>query len=167
MNPIVLAAGSAETCNSKRPAPPVRLRLPGGGLARTQDELRSLSAGVRESLVLWAGRPTDEGDAEITHLLSLDCPASDLRLVVPLPERLAALEFVRGEGLLIFADLHTHPTTAFLSEADRARPFGSKDGFYAIVVPDFATGPAPDGWAMYEVRAGNWHSVDVSERITS
>jgi len=80
-------------------------------------------------------------------------------------ERLAALEFVRREGLLIFADLHTHPGAAFLSEADRARPFGSKEGFYAIVVPEFAAAAAPEGWAMYEARAGEWFPVDVSERI--
>lgn len=164
MNAIPLLASSA-TCDSTRPAPPVRLKLPEGGFARTQEELRALSDGVRESLVLWAGRPTNSGDAEVTHVMSLECAASDLRLVVPLDERLAALQFVRREGLLIFADLHTHPGAAFLSEADRARPFGSKDGFYAIVIPDFAMGAAPDGWAMYEARAGDWFSVDVSERI--
>jgi hypothetical protein len=144
----------------------VHLNLPEGGLVQTQEELRALSDGARESLVLWAGRPTGAGAAEITHVLSLECPANDLRLVVPLDERLKALEFVRREELLIFADLHTHPGAAFLSEADRARPFGSKDGFYAIVVPDFATGDAPEGWAMYEARAGDWFPVDVSERIT-
>jgi hypothetical protein len=127
--------------------------------------LRDLSGGVRESLVLWAGRPNSGGGAEVTHLLSLECPATDLRLVVPMPERLAALEFVREHGLLIFADLHTHPGRAFLSEADRARPFGSKAGFYAIVVPDFALGEPLDRWAMYEADAGDWVSVKADERI--
>jgi hypothetical protein len=165
VNAIPLAASSVP-CNSRRPAAPVHLNLPEGGFARTQEELRSLSDGVRESLVLWAGRPTGAGDAEVTHVLSLECPANDHGLVVPLDERLEALEFVRREELLIFADLHTHPAAAFLSEVDRARPFGSKDGFYAIVVPDFAIGDAPEGWAMYEARAGNWFPVDVPERIT-
>lgn len=140
--------------------------LPASGLTRTQEELRALSDGVRESLVLWAGRSTSDSGAEVTHLLSLDCPASELRLVVPLHERLAALKFVREHGLLIFADLHTHPGAAFLSEADRARPFGSKDGFYAIVVPGFASGDALDGWAMYEARAGDWFNVDSHDRIS-
>lgn len=161
--PLTMTSPSAE--EATRPRPPVQLQVPPGGLSRTQEELRSLSGGVRESLVLWAGQRASEDAANITHVLSLDCPATELRLVVPMSERLAALEFVRSEGLLIFADLHTHPGAAFLSDADRARPFGSKDGFYAIVVPEFAAGDAPDGWAMYEARSGAWFSVDVSERV--
>lgn len=165
MNVIQLVTPSMPSHELTRPDPPVNLKLPDRGLARTQDELRTVSDGVRESLVLWAGRPTPDNAAEITHVLSLNCPASELRLVVPLSERIAALEFVRRERILIFADLHTHPAAAFLSETDRARPFGSKDGFYAIVVPEFARGTATDGWAMYEARSGGWYSVDVSERI--
>jgi hypothetical protein len=151
----------------ERPAPPVTLAVPPCGLERTQDELRALSNGVRESLVLWAGHPVDEHRAQITHVLSLHCPAGALHLVVPRSERLAALAYVRQHDLLIFADLHTHPAKAFLSEADRARPFGSRDGFYAIVVPDFARGIAPNGWAMYEAQERGWCSVDVRERISS
>jgi hypothetical protein len=158
-------APTSEAADSVRPSSPVQLRLPPGGLACTQAELRALSGGVREALVLWAGQVNPDGEAEVTDLLSLDCPATDLRLVVPLPERLEALEFVRKSGLLIFADLHTHPDTAFLSDADRARPFGSKAGFYAIVVPNFAVGDPLDGWAMYEANAGEWIAVNPHERI--
>lgn len=150
-----------------RPAGHVRLHLPAGAPEATQDELRSRSAGTREALVVWAGRPAVGRDVTITHLLGLDCEATRLRLVVPLPERVATLKFLRSNQLLAFADLHTHPGEAFLSDADCARPFGSRDGFYAIVVPDFAEGPALSRWAMYEAVGGGWLEVNVDDRIAS
>lgn len=149
-----------------RPDPPVQLKLNDGALDRTQEVLRDLSDGVQEALVLWVGLAVSATTAQITHLLALDCPASDRHLIVPMSERLAALDFVRQSELLIFADLHTHPSVAFLSDIDRARPFGSRNGFYAIVIPDFAIGKAPEGWAMYEADRGDWHSVSIDERIS-
>lgn len=164
MNAIELTAELPPP--GKRPPRPVRLDLPAGAVERTQEELRALSAGCREALVLWAGRPSGSCTATVTHLIALDCEASRLRLVVPMQERIAALGFVRAHELLVFADLHTHPREAFLSDADRARPFAVRDGFYAIVVPNFAEGPALSGWAIYEAVARDWEEVPVRGRIT-
>ena len=63
-------------------------------------------------------------------------------------------DWVRAEQLLIFSDLHTHPGRAFLSAADMAAPFSTRDGFYAAVVPNFAQGEPLEGWRMYEAAAG-------------
>ena len=163
MNSIALTANLPPP--GLRPARPITLRLPTGAAERTQEELRIRSASVRESLVVWAGRPSGHGIVTVTHLLGLDCEAARERLVVPFPERIATLEFLRSNQVLAFADLHTHPEEAFLSRADRARPFGMRDGFYAIVVPDFAHASPFVGWAMYEVVARDWQEVSLSERI--
>jgi hypothetical protein len=65
----------------------------------------------------------------------------------------------------LFADLHTHPTKAFLSCADRARPLSVRSGFYAIVVPDFAAGPARAGWRCYEATGSDWAEVIFGDRF--
>ena len=148
-----------------RPAPPVTLCLTHYLVEDTQRALRVTSAGVRESLVLWAGRAVDAHTAVVTHVIEPACIATNDVLIVPKSERAAVARFLRDHGLLIFADLHTHPAAAFLSAADRARPFSSRDGFYAVVVPDLATRAPLDGWRVYEASDGEWEEVQLSGRL--
>jgi proteasome lid subunit RPN8/RPN11 len=148
-----------------RPEPPVRLRLADGLLKATQAALRDGSSGIRESTVLWAGRPIDGSTALVSHLL---LPIFESRrdfLTIPKDERIKIAAYLRAEGLLAFGDLHTHPRRAFLSDPDRDRPFSQRDGFYAIVIPDFGTRPDGEGWRFYEARAGLWHEVEPARRI--
>lgn len=149
----------------ERPNPPVRLRLSDGLLEETQVALRNGSAGRRESTVLWAGRPLDCSTGLVSHLL---LPAFSSRrdfLTISKEERVAVATFLRAEGLLAFADLHTHPREAFLSEPDRARPFSRRDGFYAIVIPDFATRAPGLDWRFYEAGGGDWREAQADERV--
>jgi proteasome lid subunit RPN8/RPN11 len=148
-----------------RPSPPVRLIISHASLAATQEALRNESASEREALVLWAGRTVDSDLAVVCHLIVPACVASEDVLVVPHGERVDVSQFVRAQGLLVFADLHTHPQAAFLSLADRARPFSVRRGFYALVVPDFARREPLDGWRMYEETGGEWEEVCLDERI--
>jgi proteasome lid subunit RPN8/RPN11 len=130
------------------------------GLAEaTQDALRIGSAGRRESIVIWAGRPLSATSVDVTHLVLPVFESSARHLVIPQPERAILAEYLRDERLLAFADLHTHPEDAFLSEADKARPFSARDGFFAVVVPDFARHPPGQGWRFYTARAGSWSEV--------
>jgi proteasome lid subunit RPN8/RPN11 len=149
----------------ERPAPPVHLRLAEGLLDATQTALRDGGHGVRESTVLWAGRPIDKATALISHLLLPDFVSYSDFLTIPKEERVVVADFLRHEGLLAFADLHTHPRRAFLSEPDRDRPFSQRDGFYAVVIPDFGSRREGDGWRFYEVRSGDWQEVDPRERV--
>lgn len=148
-----------------RPSPPIDFQLGDGLLLATQDALREGSAGRRESTVLWAGRPLGESTAFISHLLLPAFLSRHDFLTIPQEERIRIATYLRTEGLMAFADLHTHPRRAFLSEPDRERPFSQKDGFYAIVIPDFGRrGPAA-GWRFYEARSGEWHEIEPAERI--
>lgn len=148
-----------------RPDPPVDLLLAPGLLAATQEELRRRSDRRREALVLWAGRPTADGRAVLSHLLMPEFASRRDHLMIPPAERHLLADWVRTERLLIFSDLHTHPTRAFLSTADIAAPFSTRDGFYATVIPDFAQGPPMHGWRMYEAFDARWHEVDPEIRI--
>jgi len=150
---------------SARPDPPVRLRLSDGLLDATQAALRDGSGGVVESTVLWAGGALDGSTALVSHLLLPVFHSRRNYLTIPKQERVVLANFLRAEKLLVFADLHTHPHQAFLSEADRARPFSERDGFYAIVIPDFAIGEAAAGWRFYEARSGLWDDVEAAARV--
>lgn len=147
-----------------RPAPPVTLTLSSGLFDFTQRQLRSLSAGTREALVVWAGR-TCRGGALITHVITPETCARYDHLTVPSATRAELAIYLRREDLLLFADLHTHPTLAFLSHADRARPLSIRPGFYAIVIPDFAVGPAGSGWRCYESTGTDWEEVTCDDRL--
>jgi hypothetical protein len=149
----------------KRPAPPVRLHLADGLLAATQAALRDGSGGVRESIVLWAGRPIDGATAQVSHLLLPEFVSGRDFLTIPKEDRVRVAAYLRGESLFAFADLHTHPEEAFLSKPDRRRPFSQRDGFYAVVIPDFGTRPDGEGWRLYEARSGEWDEVDAGDRI--
>jgi hypothetical protein len=148
-----------------RPLGPIALLVAGGVLAATQDELRRLSDGRREALVLWAGRALDDTHAVISHLLLPESASRRDHLTVPPAERHRLADWVRAEQLLIFSDLHTHPREAFLSAADIAAPFSTRDGFYATVIPRFAMDAPGEGWRMYEARGGGWSEVLPESRI--
>jgi hypothetical protein len=148
-----------------RPGAPVHLRPAPGMLAASQVALRAASDGRREAIVLWAGRANDNGDAAISHLLLPQFVSRRDFLTIPQDERAQVAAYLRAEGLLAFADLHTHPRRAFLSQADVAAPFSIRDGFYAAVIPNFAVGKPGAGWRVYEVRARSWLEIDPTERI--
>lgn len=147
-----------------RPGPPVILTVSSSILEFTQQQLRSVSASERESMVVWAGQPLP-GGAQITHVITPEVRSGYDHLTVPSAARAELATYLRHQGLLLFADLHTHPTEAFLSCADRARPLSIRPGFYAIVVPDFAAGPAGAGWRWYEATGSDWAEVIFGDRL--
>ena len=148
-----------------RPERPVFLVLEPEAVTATQQILRFTSAGVREALVLWAGRALDNGHASISHIIEPNCVATKEVLVVPNDERLDVANFLRHEELLVFADLHTHPGPAYLSTADRARPFSIRSGFYALVVPDYGLKNPFEDWRIYEAVDCDWEEVGLEDRV--
>lgn len=162
---VQVFSGSRSLPPAQRPQPPVRLDLAQGLLEATQVALRNGSAGVREAIVVWAGRPTSHGGALVSHLLLPRFVSRRDYLTIPQAERVEIANYLRAERLLAFADLHTHPRHAFLSAADIAAPFSVRDGFYAIVVPNFAAGAPGVGWRLYEVRRRRWSEASAHERV--
>jgi len=149
-----------------RPAPPVRMELANGVLGGTQEALRTASAGRREALVLWAGRPVG-GGALITHVIAPEFDSGYDYLDVTGAVRAEVAAVLRRERLLVFADLHTHPHQAFLSVADQISPYSTLTGFHAIVIPDFATGAPGVGWRLYTYTGSVWKEQDCVRCISS
>lgn len=148
-----------------RPPAPVVMRPAPGVVEGTQRALCAGSQGRREALVLWAGRPMSASTVLISHVLLPLFESGPRHLVVPQAERLVVAQYLRRERLLAFADLHTHPFEAFLSVADEAAPYSSRDGFLAIVIPSFGTEPPGRGWRFYQVTAGLWNEVPSHEVV--
>jgi proteasome lid subunit RPN8/RPN11 len=148
-----------------RPAPPLHLSLGSRVLEVTQDVLRTQSDGTREALTLWAGRPNGNSTLVVSHVITPVVVADHDWLTISLPECTAIAAFLRNEQLLAVADIHTHPKAAFLSEIDRRRPFSDRNGFYALVVPNFAAGSPGQGWRCYIVGDGNWAEVPLQDAV--
>ena len=115
----------------------VRYVIAGGILKASADALRSLSEGVRESVVLWIGI----GRPDKTFVQRLLVPhqlASPKHFEVPLEERARIIQELGVSGERVLAQLHTHPGRAFHSRADDRLALPRHTGAISIVVPDFA-----------------------------
>src|SRR5262249_6232899 len=117
------------------------------------------------SAVLWAGH-AEPGRARVTHVLVPGVESRRHGLRLPRKERRAVLELLRGERLLLFADIHTHPARAFLSPRDRDSRRRARDGHYIVVVPDFAARAPGEGWRFYESRRSRWFEVSPGDRVS-
>ena len=75
-------------------------------------------------------------------------------------------ELCRKTGLVVVADVHTHPDGAYQSHSDQANPMISSAGHIAIIVPRFAAAPIHTselGVYLYE-GAKQWTPIRSDER---
>ena len=114
-----------------------RYIVPRNILVESAELLRSLSAGIQESVVLWAGT-AQEREAVVRRIVVPRQCSTAYHFDVPLDERLRiAQEFaISREKLLV--QLHTHPGKAFHSPIDDRRALPRHTGALSIVVEDFA-----------------------------
>jgi hypothetical protein len=75
-------------------------------------------------------------------------------------------EQCRARGLMVVADLHTHPGRAIQSASDRTNPMVARQGHIAVIVPNFAA--APVNYAelgIYEYQGDHsWHDRSPRSR---
>ena len=120
-----------------------------------------------EGLVLWIGE-ISEGCARINRAF-----VPDQR---PVKSEEGVGYFVEGEtlfdlnrklsetGLRLIAQVHSHPTEAYHSEADDRYAIVTADGGLSLVVPNFGKAPAdPTLWAVYRLSKGSWRELEVWE----
>src|SRR5580658_9594761 len=64
-------------------------------------------------------------------------------------------------GLRLIAQVHSHPSEAYHSEADDRYAIVTADGGFSLVVPDFGHAPpSPSAWAVYRLRGNRWLELD-------
>ena len=125
-------------------------------LSSTFDQLRSCGAGRRECVAYWVARNT------APHVLA--------RVAHPVHSAIGGGYEVDGDWVMQFfinlrssqetvrVQIHTHPREAGHSWIDDAYALVPAEGFFSLVIPDFAQGPVGlDGAHLVEMTAdGHW-----------
>jgi len=130
----------------------------------TLQSLQEFGAHGFECLVLWLGKI--EGERAFV-----------VKALTPEQESISSEDgvgyFVSGEtlfllnralsenGLKLLAQVHSHPTEAYHSDADDLYAIVTAEGGLSLVVPDFGIAPSdPASWAVYRLTQGQWDAVD-------
>lgn len=127
-----------------------------------------------EAFVLWGGR-LDEGGRSLTfesaYFPAQTTSRGDEGLLVVV-EGDALFRVNRAfyeQGLILAAQVHSHPTAAYHSDTDDAYPLMTLEGGLSGVVPDFGEGGRDrlDEWAWYRlVGPREWAVVGRETRIS-
>src|SRR5688572_12167842 len=108
-------------------------------ILETVDHLQRLSAGARESVVLWLAQRTGGTSVVRTVFVPLQETAVDY-FTIPAEGVRDVLRQCRDDGVYVAAQLHTHPFEAFHSEADDELALIRHKDALSFVFPKFATG---------------------------
>lgn len=148
----------------RRQAPArARLRVTGPILDATQASLHRAGERRSEGLALWAGRPDGGASVLVSHVVEPETEGEQDWLRTTTAARAEVVAFLRAHDLLVVADVHSHPTEAFLSPVDARHPYSPRVGHLAIVVPDLGRRPRLDGWRAYELDTGGWRERRLEE----
>lgn len=121
-----------------------------------------------ELLVLWLGDIDANGYAIVRNAF---VPKQN-----PIADEDGVGYFVTGEtlfhlnrglsetGLRLIAQVHSHPTVAYHSEADDRYAIVTADGGLSLVVPNFGHAELdPASWAVYRLRQNEWQELSESQ----
>ena len=129
--------------------------------------LRSLSFGIRESVILWIGS-ADDRNAWVRAITVPKQLTSAEHFEVPLDARLKLTQRLAYSGEKLLVQLHTHPGEAFHSPTDDRLALPRHTGALSIVVPNFAddwTGDLEDTSVNRHLGEGVW--IELSPETVS
>lgn len=125
------------------------------------DYLRRVGLQGAEGFALWAGVLQDEvfrvthTRIPVQHHLRTD---DGILVVVDSDELLRTNLWLYERGLILVAQLHSHPTDAYHSETDDALPIVATVGGLSLVAPDFARRPfSLADYAVYRLSIRSCH----------
>jgi len=111
----------------------------------TEDYLRAWGRKSLESLVLWGGRETAEGDYSVVtcYIPKQQHLGASVEVEENSMQEILSQLYHRKQALV--AQVHTHPPGILhLSDIDRVRVPIHREGFIHIIVPDYCTRPLDD-----------------------
>ena len=130
------------------------LKLPTLLWRRLLKELRERGQGERESGAFLLGKPARRRITRFICYDDLDERALETGIITFHAAGFVRLwEICKREGLIVFADVHTHPTDwVEQSRSDRTHPMVAQPGHLALILPNFArrNRSALNGAAVYE-----------------
>lgn len=143
------------------------LRVPEPRVIEVLRHLRRMGLRRLEGVALWAG--VLEGDVvSVRETIIPEQKAarleSGLIYAVDGDELHRINVHLYRSGLLLAAQIHSHPTAAYHSETDDAYPIVTVLGGTSIVVPDFGTGAIDvREWAVYRLYRSGWEPLSPEQ----
>ena len=139
-------------------------------VSSTLETLKAYGEHGFEGLVLWLGE-IERGAAHVSRAI---VPEQE-----PISNETGVGYFVDGDtlfrlnralsltGLRLIAQVHSHPTNAYHSEADDRYAIVTAEGGFSFVVPNFGNAPLdPTVWAIYRLTGGEWREVNHKQAAT-
>lgn len=132
----------------------------------TLKTMRQFGAKGWEALVLWLGQvDSGTGTASVSvAFVPKQRPIANEDGVgyFVASETLFQLNKALSEtGLRLIAQVHSHPSEAYHSEADDRYAIVTAEGGFSLVVPDFGNAPpSPTAWAVYRLRGSQWLALN-------
>ena len=142
------------------------LRLTRDTILETFDALQAQGEHGYEAIALWLGAVSEDGRALVQRVHVPRQRAFRSRegvsVRVDAEEMEAVADLQRRTGVVLLAQLHSHPTIAYHSELDDAKPIVTEDGALSIVVPHFGFTSSSDlsSCAVYQLRDGTFVRLD-------
>jgi proteasome lid subunit RPN8/RPN11 len=144
-----------------------RIIIEPGVIMTTLRVLQDFGVHGCEGLVLWVGEVT-EALARITRAV---VPNQN-----PIKSEGGVGYFVNSDtlfelnrklddtGLRLIAQVHSHPSEAYHSNADDRYAIVTANGGLSLVVPDFGKAPPdPTLWAVYRLSNGCWSELNIDQ----
>jgi proteasome lid subunit RPN8/RPN11 len=133
-------------------------------IAATLQALRAAGRIRKECVVLWLGTRGDGAVSVVEAHVPKQTAASDY-FRIPRVGMTELFEVLRSRGLMVAAQVHTHPRKAFHSEADDRWALVRHEGALSLVLPYFARRATAetflDAAAVFRLDAGDtWVEVE-------
>jgi hypothetical protein len=141
-------------------------------LAFTVERLAEVGREKLEAFVLWGGQRRGNGVLEFTSAIYPRQKAYDtkdgLLVVVDGDALFEVNKTLHERDEILAAQVHSHPSEAFHSPTDDAKPLVTLLGGLSVVVPDFAehAHKSRDGWAWYRLSPkAKWEALSKKTRV--
>jgi proteasome lid subunit RPN8/RPN11 len=132
-------------------------------IKKTAKYLRWYGKQYYEGLLFWSGIQTTSEDIFVTTCIYpriTSCSAGHARMDAIMGAEV--ISETRRRGLIVLAQVHSHPGPAFHSGTDNCYPFVFSEGFFSIVVPYFGKRGMDPLWKCRVYRYGRdekWHEL--------
>lgn len=122
----------------------VGIEVPRSAVEEAIAHLREVGASGYEGFSLWAGKVQGQLFRVEQNIVPIQYGqrSPDGVCVRVGPEELHRVNvWLYQNGMVLIAQLHSHPTEAYHSDTDDAFPIATTVGSFSIVVPNYARGP--------------------------
>lgn len=145
------------------------INIPDNVIESTVQYMQQYDKLNKESYVWWAGKFVNDRYANVDLVIFPPKSANSFGNVTLDRNSIHFMHSrIRDEGLILLAELHTHPPAAKgQSYLDSINPAATYEGFVSVVIPNFCKGGIGDFSSCYVYRYKNnysWKEMDTLEK---